>query len=115
MRDIDWKWLADGLVAFVLLAALVAMIMVLSACTSAAGPHDSVRPTDAQEPLAGTRHNSFLASRQECIAEAKRLTGGTARIGALDTPVVVSGTHSRGGWSCTRRQDAYHLNVGWYR
>ena len=66
-------------------------------------------------PATGARHNSFHDTRTECIAKARELTGGTARIGALDTNAMTSGSHSRGGWSCAYRSGVYQLNVGWYR
>ncbi len=67
-------------------------------------------------PAAGTRHNSMEDSLEACVKRARDLTNGKARIGAMDTRLITSGTHPRGGWSCVLQADGqYKLNVGWYR
>lgn len=78
-RDIDGNWLAKGPVAFVLLALLVVMLMVLSACRSAARP-GSVGPTDAQEPLAGARHAAAAGLPPGASCSSPVATGSRAAI-----------------------------------
>jgi len=91
---------------------------LLGACSHVAtgDASDAGDPGKRTEPPVGARHNSMEESLEACVKRARDLTNGKARVGAMDTRQITSGTHPRGGWSCVLQANGqYKLNVGWYR
>lgn len=91
---------------------------LLGACSHVATESavDAGDPGKRTEPPAGARHNSMEGSLEACVKRARELTNGKARVGEMDTRLITSGTHPRGGWSCILQANGhYKLNVGWYR
>ena len=91
---------------------------VLGACSHVVteSTSDAGGPGERTEPPPGARHNSMEATLEACVKRARELTNGKARVGEMDTRLITSGTHPRGGWSCILQANGqYKLNVGWYR